>query len=386
MKNVHYIGFYSKVDNPQNFRSFPATTTKMDYIISALKNADFKVNLFALGETVSKHKFYSQKVLTFDKKEKIIYVSTFSNSSFILKYLSRAWLLLQLLYYLLFVVEKNGNVLYYHTYATMSVVKISRLLKKYNLVLEVEEIFQAAWKGTEKKINNEIKYLKTADGYLFVNDIMPKKIVINNKPFAVCYGDYRIINKFHSVLPNQQNYINLVYAGVFGSENSDVSLAIDTIKFLPERYQLHILGYGSNQDISYVKNKIKEINHKAETKRVHYHGKLLGKEYFDFLSTCHIGLSTRVLEDHFSDYTFPSKVLVYLGNNLKTVSSSINCILKSKIADSIYFYKNQIPQAVAETILTIDFSDKNKNNQIDVLKKLDSDFIIQIGNVLNNKL
>ncbi|MFV8370416.1 hypothetical protein [Flavobacterium sp. LB2R40] len=385
MKNVHYIGFYSKADNPQNFRNFPASTTKMDYIISSLKTADFKVTLLALGETLSKNKLYKQKVQICDQNEKIIYVSTFSNSFFILKYLSRIWLLLQLLYYLLFVVEKNGNVLYYHTYATISIVKISRLFKKFNLTLEVEEIFQAAWRGSEKKINSEIKYLKNGDGYVFVNDIMPQKFVVDNKPFAICYGDYRSTNNIDRMVVNNEEVIKLVYAGVFGCENSDVSLAIDTINFLPEKFQLHILGYGSYEEISYVKNKIEEINYKAGNIRVHYHGKLSGRKYFNFLSTCHIGLSTRVLEDHFSDYTFPSKVLIYLGNNLKTVSSSINCVVKSKVADSIYFYKNPVPQEVAETILAIDFTDKGKDNQIDVLKKLDLEFITQIRNVLNYK-
>ena len=385
MKNVHYIGFYSKADNPQNFRNFPASKTKMDYIISSLKTADFKVTLLALGETLSQNKLYKQRVQVCDQNEKIIYVGTFSNSFFILKYLSRVWLLVQLLYYLLFVVEKNGNVLYYHSHATMSIVKISRFFKKFNLILEVEEIFQAAWRGSEKKINSEINYLKKADGYIFVNDIMPQKFVINNKPFAICYGDYRITNNINRTVVNNEEEIKLVYAGVFGGENSDVSLAIDVINFLPEKFQLHILGYGTDKDIAYIKNKIELINNKACNIRVHYHGKLSGRKYMNFLSTCHIGLSTRVLEDRFSDYTFPSKVLVYLGNNLKTVSSSINCIVKSKIADSIYFYKNAVPQDVAETILSIDFTDKSKGNQIDLLNKLDFEFINQIRNVLNYK-
>lgn len=384
MKNIHYIGFYSKSDNPHNFRSFPAAETKMDYIISALKEGGFSVSILALGETVSKNKFFSQKKLNIDEQEKIQYVSSFSNTSFILKFLSRTWLLMQLLYYLLFVVEKNGDVLYYHTYATMRVVKIAKLLKKFTLILEVEEIYQAAWKGSDKKIKKEIRYLKNGNKYIFVNEIMPKKLCIGNRPFAVCYGDYRT-NTNRLLAAKDNDIINIVYAGVLGNENSDVALAIETIKFLPLKFQMHILGYGSDQDIVYVKNRIKDINSIYGKQRVYYHGKLSGQEYLNFLSTCHIGLSTRVLTDDYSDYTFPSKVLVYLGNNLRTVSSLLNCIVKSKVSESIYFFKESNPQSVAQTILKIDLNDNTKQG-IEVLKKLDLDFINQISYVLNYKV
>lgn len=383
MKHIHYIGFYSKPDNPQNFRSFPSVNTKMDYIISALKNADFKLTLFALGKTISKNKFYNSKSFEIDEKEKIKYVSTFGNAFPGLKFLSRLWLLLQLLNYLLFVVEKNGCVLFYHTHATMSIIKIARVFKKFNLILEVEEIFQAAWRGSDEKIQKEIKYIQIADAYIVVNDIMAQKCNLEKKPSAVCYGDYRVKGS-SIILPINEENINLVYAGVLGGLNSDVFLAIETLLYLPKQYKLHVLGYGSAQDILDVNNKISEVNKIIGKEQIKFHGKLLGKEYLDFLATCQVGLSTRVLEDNYSDYTFPSKVLVYLGNNLATVSSSINCIMKSKVADLIYFCDSPQPESVAKAILSIDLKKLQELNQIDTLKKLDKDFTAQIGNIINN--
>lgn len=383
MNHIYYIGFYSKNTNPNDFLVFPATNTKMDYIISAIKSADYRVTIFALGECkVKKIKFYKKKTEIIDDFEKIIYVSTFGSSSIIIKFFSRLWLLIQLFFFLSFKVKKGSKVLYYHTYATIIAVRLSKLFNNYKLIFEVEEIFQAAWRGTNEKIKEEINYLQKGDAFILVNDIMASKCGFENKPFAVCYGDYRItkINKQANYKIN--NPINIVYAGVLGGENSDVYLSIRAVELLPKNYKLHILGYGSQNHVNNMINIVNQINKKVGYSKISYHGKLSGKEYFDFLADCQIGLSTRVLEDKYSDYTFPSKVLVYIGNNLTTVSSQISCIMKSKVRDSIWFYKSSTPESVAEVIIDIGTDNLNKSNQ-NILLELDYDFVTSIKYIFN---
>lgn len=380
--NIKYIGFYNRNDNPNNFKSFPASNTKINYIISALKKANYSVDILALGETTSKNKFFKAKKTVIDSNETVNYVSTFSSNFLILKLLSRIYLSLQVLFFLLFKVKKGSTVILYHSYPLLKIVKLSRYLKEYTLILELEEIYQAAWKASSKKIENEMKYVRQADGYIYVNDIIGNKCGIHNKPFVVCYGNYKIEKENSQKIYDE--VINVVYAGVLADYDSDVYLAINSAKLLPDNYVLHILGYGIEKHVDNLLVKIQEINNKMDMEKIIFHGKMIGDDYINFLSKCHIGLSTRVLEDQYSDFTFPSKVLVYLGNRLATVSSPIKCILKSKVAKYIYFCKDISPASVASTIQEIDFTKFKKDEQIDMLVTLDNDFVKNLKYLIEN--
>ena len=381
---IYYIGYYHKIDNPSNFQSYPAANTKIDYIIRTIKQSNFNLEILALGETKSINKFYKANFQIIDKFEKIKYISTFSNNLPILKLLSRLFLLLQVLKYLLFVVPKNSVVIVYHSYSLILVIKLVRYLKKIKLIFELEEIYQAAWKGAESKFESEKEYLNNADGYIFVNDIIGELCGIQNKPNVVCYGSYQTVD----VIPikDYSGKIELVYAGVLGDKKSDIYLALNSMRFLSGKYVLNILGYGSKINIEQLKIEIDKLNLEYDDVKVIFHGKLIGEEYLDFLKTCHIGLSTRVLEDKYSNFTFPSKLLVYLSNNLATVSSQINCITKSKVADHVYFYKSSSPDSVADAIKSINFDEFTKKNQVDMVNQLNSEFIFALKILLKKFL
>ena len=376
MIKIHYVGFYSKIDNPNNFRIFPALNTKMNYIISVLKRENCHLSILALGETQSKNKIYKRKVLKIDEKEKITYVFTFN---FGLKILSRICLLFQLFYYLVFKVKRNEIVLYYHTYATIPVVRLSKFFNNFKLVLEVEEIYQAAWRGNQSKIEAEIKYIKEiGNSYIFVNDLI-SDIIKNNKPSIACYGNYNYTVISKRIKNPEDLSINVIYAGVIAEKDSDVYLAIETAKLLPENYRLHILGYGIEDDVRNLKKELHLIN----KSNIKFYGRLDGNEYTNFLSTCDIGLSTRVLEDKYSDFTFPSKILVYLSNGLKVVSSPISSVANSKIGKTIHFYESNNPDSVAKAIIK-SYQNNSKEESRNILNSLDKDFGSELINMCNN--
>ncbi|WP_232067443.1 glycosyltransferase family protein, partial [Flavobacterium bizetiae] len=278
-----------------------------------------------------------------------------------------------------FRVKRNDVVLVYHSYLLNKVVNFCRFFANFKLIYEVEEIYQAAWQNSNKKIKHEIEALQNADAFIFVNDVMNQKCNHHNKPFIVCYGNYNNKKIAKSI---NYNIINIVYAGFIGGKDSDVMLAIDSAEFLPDNYFLNVLGYGTEENIKGMKNKIKEINVKCGKEIVEYFGCLSGDEYDNFLKKCQIGLSTRVLIDEYSDFTFPSKVLVYLSNNIIPVSSKINCILNSKVSESIVFYDENSPASVAEAIVSIDVN-KYYSQDKDVITDLDSKFILDFNKLLN---
>lgn len=382
MSHVHYVAFYADKENKNKYSIYPAAITKINYIKSVLKRSGFKIEVFALGLNINKRfSFFKKRSKVIDSNESITFVSTITGPTIFMKFVSKIWLLFQLLWHLIMVVKKEDTVIFYHSYSFMFIVRISRLFNRFRLIYEVEEIYQAAWGNSDKMIKKEILYIsKIADGYIFVNDIMPFKFKLVNKPFVVCYGSYEISNNKIKKIKSAEEGINLIYAGVIEDEGSDVYLALNSIRYLQENYRLHILGYGEEYHLKKLVKRISEMNLALKKERVFYHGFLSGQEYLDFLSRCDIGLSTRVLDDKFSDFTFPSKVLVYLTNHLFTVSSNITCIRESKVSELIYFYDEATPASVAKTIQEISL---NKPFPVNKIAKLDESFRMNLVELLN---
>lgn len=365
---VFYIGYFTEKGNPNNFLVFPSCNNKMNYIINAIKSNAIKVNVFSLGEG---RRFNKAKYQEVDKLENIFYVSTIPNISW-LKILSTIWLFLQVIYFLLFKVSTKDVVIVYHTYKLLPIIKIAKKIKKINLIIEVEEIYSAAWRRSDKLIKKEIKNLQIADKYILINDLIGGQCNFT-KPSVICYGNYEV--NYNKIKKVSSDKISIVYAGIIENKGSDVFLAIDAMKYLPSNYYLKIVGYGSQKNIDYLKKYIKHFNN------VVYDGLLKGTEYTNYLQNCDIGISPRLLEDKYSDFTFPSKVLVYLSNGLITVSTNIKAIKESKVSDSIYFINELTPLSVAESILKIDYENlKNLN----IVSELDQNFKKEIKKLIND--
>lgn len=365
---IFYIGFYTGKGNPNKFKEFPSCNNKMHYIINALKSNNFNVNIFSLGEG---NNFKTLKTQKIDDLESITYVSTLPNQSFF-KIISRIWLLFQVLYFLLFQVQKEDVVIVYHTYILLPILKIAKRIKNINLIIEVEEIYTAAWKQTDEQINKEIKDLKIADKYILINDLVAKQCNFT-KPNVVCYGNYKTIFSQSKIINRDE--ISIVYAGIIEGIDSDIYLAINAMKYLPSNYNLKIIGYGFDNNIVKLKEYISSLDN------VVYDGLLNGDEYRNYLHNCDIGISPRLLEDKYSDYTFPSKVLVYLSHGLITVSTTIKAIKESKVASSIYFIKNLTPKDVADTILKIDYRNLKDAN---IISELDQCFKEDLKKIIHD--
>lgn len=372
MKQIYYIGQYSNFKNTRNLRIHPSTITKMNYILSALKKANLKVHIFSTAETCNTFFcLYSREKIFIDDYETITYINTFGGPTIFVKVFSRIWAMVQLFFFLLIEVRQNDKVLVYHGMLYKWPIKIALIFKKINFYFEVEELYCAVKLRSIIKIQKEIKYLQNAKGYILVNDLIADKCAFINKPIAICYGDYSMTTLKKGSFSDEN--IHLVYAGLIEGKSSDVYLAIQTMCHLPTNYKLHILGYGTPKNIKTLKEKVLELNDLLGNECITYDGCLSGMEYFSFLSKCDIGLCTRVLDDRHSVYTFPSKVLVYLGNNLITICSPISSVIHSQVSNYIVFTKNITSQSIADSVLSI----KKKQNIVtgNILNLLDEKFV-----------
>ena len=372
MKHIYYIGQYSDTNNSRNLRFQPSAITKMNYVLYALKKANYKVHIFSPAETSNTFFcYYSKEKIIVDDSESITYINTIGGPTLLLKALSRIWTMLQLSFFLIIEVKQFDKILVYHNLLYKWPIKIAMIFKKLDLYFEVEELYHAVQESSFTKIQKEIKYLQKANGYILVNDLIAEKCRFVNKPTAVCYGDYRMTSIVKGSFYDEN--IHLVYAGLIDESGSDVYLSLETMCYLPTNYRLHILGYGVSKNINLIKRRIDDLNSSFGFESIIYQGCLSGNKYYTFLSKCDIGLCTRVLIDEYSDYTFPSKVLLYLGNNLIPICSPITSVINSQVSNYVVFSNDITPQSIADSVLYI--QEKQIIASESILNSLDENFV-----------
>lgn len=376
---ILYICNYNIYNNNRRIVTQPSGVTKIEYIKSALKRAGHSVELLSLAEGAltspfSFYKFLSYKV---GNDEIIHFISTFCRTNSVLKILSRLWMYIQLLHFLIFKVNKYDCILVYHSLVYIFPIRIFRIFSGTKIYFEVEELFHAVYADGEKQIEKEKKYLRKSSGYILVNDLISKLSGFAHKN-VVCYGVYSRVAMHKSTLGDDK--IHIVYAGVI--DNRDAIMAVDICRFLNDKYRMHIVGYGLESHIRNLQKKIEEINKKTGFLIVSYDGCLNGDEYIQFLNKCNIGICPRLLEDNLSNYTFPSKVLVYISNGILPVTSSLSCIRESQIRDKVVQSKENTAKSFAEAITSINVESLEYDNSF--LDELDLQFVSNLRHLFSD--
>jgi hypothetical protein len=366
---ITYIGPYcDPTQNHRNLLTQPSGMAKMEYIISALQRTGLRLTVYSPAPTKNNHFCHFPRHTThLDPGSEIKYADTFGGPTIFFKAVSRLWSFIQLFFFLLGV--KSGEpVLVYHVYQYRFVINTILFFRKIRLFFEVEEIYNVLWRASANQQASEIKYLDKADGYIFVNDVIASQCKLDQKPHAVCYGDYRMKPGMAKI---NDGLVHLVYSGMIGGNNSAVNVSLNAISLLPSNYQLHVTGYGEKKHTDQLTNDIGSINAALKREAVVYHGCLDNERYIRLISSFHIGLTTSELSSYESLFMFPSKLLVYLGVNLAAVASPLSCLEKSLLSSIITFSEDNTPRSMATAIQSIEIS---KINNAGLLNELDRQF------------
>lgn len=362
---LYYFGYYDVLENRTEPRYFsPAARDKMEYIIrkidslgcaswvvsaslasTSVKTAEKEVNI---GENVKLKLFFSCGVRNLLTK-----VVNFAMGK------TRVFL------YLLWHINKNDVVLVYHSLEYMKSIAIAQRLKKFRLILEMEEIYADVLEKDDVKAK-ELQFASLANAYIFPTLLLSATVNSQNKPFAVVHGTYQVepdrMQRF------DDGKIHVVYAGTLDPRKGGAAAAAAAAEFLPENYHVHILGFGSEEQIREMQGRVCEIAAKGKAK-VTYDGLLSGEAYIRFIQACDIGLSTQNPNAAFNDTSFPSKVLSYMANGLRVVSVRIRAIETSAIGDMITYYDEQTPECIAEAIRNVDmdtpYDSRKRINELD---------------------
>jgi len=376
-QTIKYIAFYDTHYNSNERRNYSlAATNKIDYICSVLNKAGFKVLIVSPSRT-EKNQFFRGKRIELRKDVDLKLFPTLPWGNKLQKLFSLVFGDFLLLMYLLLNIQKNETIIVYHSLGLLNIVNIAKKIKKFEVVLEVEEIYQDVMSYSKYTMKNEYKTIAIADKYIFPTELLNEKLNVTNKPYSIIYGTYQVEEDRNFKFNDGK--IHVVYAGTFDPRKGGALAAAAAAEYLSNRYHVHIIGFGSKEQIEYIKDIIKEVSKKTEA-TITYDGLLKGEEYIIFLQKCDIGLSTQIPGATFNVTSFPSKILSYMANGLRVVSVRIEAIEKSAVGNAVCYYEEQTPESIAEAINSIDLNEFYDSREL--IRKLDMNFTESLRKLL----
>lgn len=374
--NIKYLCYYDTLDNVDENRYYVLSAKgKIDYIISVLNDLGHSVQIVSASHTNSTG-YFKSKETKINELSKLILFATFGSKGIISKLFSRLFTKIQLFVWLFKNLRKDDVLIIYHSLGYMRLINILKRIKKVRTILEVEEIYSDV-NGRADFKNKEIRLLLNSDGYIFPTEMLDSAININKKPSTVIYGSYHK-SAVNNAEKNKE-IINVVYAGYLDAAKG-AAAAVESSRFLSENYHIHILGFGSANDIGIIQNRVSELS--SAGYNVSYDGLLKGEDFDRFLSKCDIGLCTQDPNAEFNNTSFPSKILTYLSHGLKVVSVDIPAIRQSRIGEYISFYTENSGKSIAEAIQTAGSSNIKCGES--VIDRLSEKFKSEINNMINS--
>lgn len=379
-ERVKYIAFYYPLEsNVENRLSVPSSVNKINYIVSALERIGISVEIISPAWTLNDHGLYRKGKLTLKDDLELTSFCTIGTKKKYLKAFFRLITLIEFTYYLLAHTKRNEIVIVYHSQILSTPLRIVKALKGINIILEVEENYSdISISKFFKKL--EQKIFKAGDMYIFSTELLNESINHSCKPYIVSYGTYSTEKFIKKGLCD--NIIHVVYAGTFSQVKGGVNLAINSALYLNKNYHVHIIGFGSPEEINIVEKLVSEVSSSTSC-TLTYDGMLIGDNYLKFIQSCDIGLSTQVSIGKFSNTSFPSKILSYLSNGLRVVTVKIEVVERSKIGKSVYYYESETPESIAETVMSINLNEYY--DSLNLIKTLDENFMQDLKTMLDGK-
>lgn len=247
--------------------------------------------------------------------------------------------------YLFFNVRKQDTIVLYHSIYYDMIAYIIKKIRKCKIIYEVEEVYADVRDGGMGREEEIRKCRKMADAFIFPTELLNKEININNIPYLIVYGAYLIPNNKVMKKVNKEK-IRIVYSGTL-MEGKGADEVVECAKYLDEKYEIRIIGYGRDEEIEKLLNRIANIESKCV---VHFDGVKYGNEYMDYLMKCDIGLCIQPLHNLFNKSSFPSKVLSYFNAGLKIITNEIPAVVQSRLSKYITFAHSTEPMEVARAI------------------------------------
>lgn len=377
INEIKYIGFYELLESKLKRNSCLSAINKMNYIAKSITRTGKNVKIISPAWYTDKNVLKTlEKHTKINENITLIEAPSFATRNKVTMRLKRIYTQIWLFFYLLFNVNKEEEILVYHSLSLIVPLLLAKKIKNFKIILEVEEIYTDVIDYGKKIRKLEFKMIKSAEKYIFPTELLNEKINKKNKPYCIIYGTYKVEDDKN--VNFQDDKIHIVYAGTFDPRKGGAAAA-EAAAYLDEKYHIHIIGFGSEDEKIYLQNLIKEVSKNTKC-AVTYDGLYKGEEYIKFLQKCDIGLSTQTPNAEYNDTSFPSKVLSYMANGLRVVSIRIKALEKAEISDLLYYYDKDCPKEIASAIKNINLLDKY--NSREKIRTLDRKFMQDIKKLM----
>jgi glycosyltransferase involved in cell wall biosynthesis len=232
---ILYLGYFSKLNIDERFCSLAANNV-CSYVKTTLcKKYDGDVVIINLAQG-KKHFSFCKSNKSTNGNVTIIDAPRYGSGRLLSRFsnlMLRKWVRKFIKRNL----EDNDQILIYHSLNTL---KLERYIaRKYNSVLQVEEIYCDVVAKSRKTKRIELESINSFSKHLFVSKSLMNDSRIKSLNSTIFYGSYSLPE-----VPNV-NRLNksIVYAGTF-EKNKGVDFACDLMEILPD-YTLYVYGHGS---------------------------------------------------------------------------------------------------------------------------------------------
>ena len=376
---MKYIAYYDVPENKAENRSYQlSAVNKINYVCKVLNRLGADVQIVSASVTENRKGCRGKTVPVFENTT-LKLLPCLGMGSLPKRLLRRILGRMQLLWELVCCTRRNEPVLVYHALAYAGTIALARKIKNFRLILEVEEIY-ADVSGNQRDRAWEFRLFELADAFLFPTKLLNEQVNTKGKPYVISHGTYLAEPDRNSKL-FQDGKIHCIYAGTFDPRKGGAMAAAAAAEFLPENYHMHILGFGSDEEVASMRDMVDKLSGNCACS-ITYDGLLAGEDYIRFLQSCDIGLSTQNPEAAFNATSFPSKILSYMANGLQVVSIRIPAVETSGIGPWMSYYDCQTPEEIAKAILRVRMQAVEDPREI--IEKLDRSFVQQMEELLDH--
>lgn len=316
-----------------------AGINRSNYILDNI-NADVEVVSLAIPTNKGVFRAFSET----DNRGifKTTYYFPFSLNFAKLKYIS---IMIDILIRLFSKVKKNDTILCYNANIMYVIpIMICKLLKGTAIIYEIEELYNKSGllsgiKSTIMKLT-ENYMLKFSDGYIYVNNYMLNHIN-KSKPSILNVGYMSHMDIAEKKI-TEKNII--VYCGRLDDEGG-IELFLKSLQYIKMDIKVIITGDGV------LRTKVEDFIKNQNLLDIKYLGFVTDEELILILNSATVCVNPLRLENKFSYYSFPSKVLTYLSYGCNVVTSkSIGIMPLLDKFENIFAYTEDSEIIIAETI------------------------------------
>lgn len=373
---MKFVSFYdNEMSKDENRVYSPATAAVVDYIARSLNRINKHVEIISPSETRNTKGKYPFSCVDISEGISLTKCATHGYSNKLLRAIDKIKCRLWLVRYLLKNTKENEIVFFWDSPTLYEPLLLYKMFDRKNvkIVYFASEIFQYVLPLGRLKRKMEWRLFNNADMLIVSTELLNNRINPNNvKPSIVLHGTYTLAKKYSKRF--NDGLVHIVYAGII-NESKGALKAVKIAALLSEKYRMHIIGFGTEDNIEELKRNI-DISNENNSCKVSYDGLYLGEKYNEFLQMCDIGLCTQDAKAKYNMSSFPSKILSYMCNGLRVISLDIETIRASCVGDTIFFVKNDSEEEYARVIKLINLNDDYNSREI--IKDLDERFVDEL--------